>query len=554
MFPSIDPPDDFFIDETSRDSGNFLENLRRQNTQRVVPAGADADASATSDTGAVAGAASQGADAGAASQGADAGAASGINAMLAAPEEHPAADADVCAAVVPAAPPGAVAGAATGAVAGAATGAVAGAASQGSDTGAGIRRGRGPPRPRVSRPPAAKQKEEQQAGAGGRSAARVTVTDGAAGTNGCRNDVLLPPPLSPPLTAAVLAAEAVAANGGEAAAGRRRMRGKLDGSGAAAADATATEQDTPETPANAIVLTARQRRGYQAATARGTGAARPYASATEHSRAVQAVETLLTGTSAAAAAGADALERRTRRTAGAVNQAAAEGVHGAATTATSADMPAAAAGYMSFPSHRLLVLHEVHWDAFEREFKLVEFRSGSRRNIVAGMILLLSRCLALRRKGKTGLLLAEVADVSILSVHGACAQFPLEADACNLRSLSASWRSKLVTCIVVQKVRPAPEFVFLAQGNQGFLHQFSRKRGTPQFCTREDVGKRVSVLLDSDGECRTVQRVLVESFTSSGLNNRADAAFACGNRREPRDKAPALPKRLPSQNGYIGYW
>ena len=107
---------------------------------------------------------------------------------------------------------------------------------------------------------------------------------------------------------------------------------------------------------------------------------------------------------------------------------------------------------------------------------------------------------------------------------------------------------------MVQKVRPAPEFVFLAQGNQGFLHQFSRKKGNPQFCAKEDVGKRVSVLLDSDGECRTVQRVLIESFTSSGLNNRADAAFACGNRRNKAATAPLPPTPLPSQNGYVGYW
>jgi len=95
--------------------------------------------------------------------------------------------------------------------------------------------------------------------------------------------------------------------------------------------------------------------------------------------------------------------------------------------------------------------------------------------------------------------------------------------------LSASWRSNLVTCIVVQKVRPAPEFVFLAQGNQGFLHQFSRKTGNPHFCAREDVGKRVSVLLDSDGNCREVQRMLVESIS---IRLTDDAACAAHGRRE----------------------
>jgi len=179
--------------------------------------------------------------------------------------------------------------------------------------------------------------------------------------------------------------------------------------------------------------------------------------------------------------------------------------------------PQAASGYMSFPSHRVLVLDEVHWDAFEQQFKLVEFRPGSRGNIIPGMFLLLSRRIALRRIGKTCLLLAEVVDVRILSVHEACAQFPLEAGACNLRGLSASWRSSLVTCLVVQNVRLAPEFVFLAKGNQGFLHQFSRKKGIPQFCAREDVGKRVSVLLDSGGNCRNVQYMLLEPTTDNAV-------------------------------------
>jgi hypothetical protein len=70
---------------------------------------------------------------------------------------------------------------------------------------------------------------------------------------------------------------------------------------------------------------------------------------------------------------------------------------------------------------------------------------------------------------------------------------------------------------VVQNVRLAPEFVFLAKGNQGFLHQFSRKKGIPQFCAREDVGKRVSVLLDSGGNGRNVQYVLLEPTTDNAV-------------------------------------
>ena len=223
-------------------------------------------------------------------------------------------------------------------------------------------------------------------------------------------------------------------------------------------------------------------------------------------------------------------------TASGASGAASRGA-GPARTGTSREVTTAAAdgeirGYSTFPFHRVLVLDEVHWDDFEKQFKLVEFRSGERRNIIPGMYLLLSCRLALRRNGKTCLLQAEVVDVPILSVDDAYARFPLAAAACNLRRLSASWRSNLVTCIVVQNVRPAPEFVFLAKGNQGFLHQFSRKRGTPQFCAAEDVGKRVSVLLDSDRNCRErreVQHMLVESI---GIRLTDDIVRAARGRRE----------------------
>jgi hypothetical protein len=134
--------------------------------------------------------------------------------------------------------------------------------------------------------------------------------------------------------------------------------------------------------------------------------------------------------------------------------------------------------------------------------------------------------------GTTCLLLAEVVDVHTLSVHDACTHYPLEANACDLRKLSASWRKNLVTCIEVKNVRLAPEFVFLAKGNQGFLHQFSHKKGNQQFCAKEDVGKTVSVLLGtigSDGKFLSVQRTLEESFASIGPTD--NASCACGSRR-----------------------
>jgi hypothetical protein len=52
------------------------------------------------------------------------------------------------------------------------------------------------------------------------------------------------------------------------------------------------------------------------------------------------------------------------------------------------------------------------------------------------------------------------------------------------------------------------------------------KKGNPQFCAREDVGKSVLVPIDRDGESWRLQRVFVESFTRAGLTD--DAACTCG--------------------------
>ena len=139
------------------------------------------------------------------------------------------------------------------------------------------------------------------------------------------------------------------------------------------------------------------------------------------------------------------------------------------------------------------------------------------------MSLLFAPRLAIRRGDRTGLLLAGVVDVLPCTVDEAYRRFPAEAHRCNLRMRSARRKSHTVTCIVVQNVRPAPEFSFLVPGNLGFLHQFSLEKGTPQFCLTSDLNKTVGVYLQNSG--RTVQRTLMMSARAristalSGENN-----------------------------------
>ena len=127
------------------------------------------------------------------------------------------------------------------------------------------------------------------------------------------------------------------------------------------------------------------------------------------------------------------------------------------------------------------------------------------------MSLLFALSLALRRVGRTGLLLAEVTEVLPCSVEEAYTRFSTEAHRCNLRARSARRSRRTVTCIVVQNVRPAPEFSFLVPGNLGFMHQFSLDRGTPQFCLTRDLNKTVSVVRRSG---QTAQRTLTMSTSA----------------------------------------
>jgi hypothetical protein len=156
----------------------------------------------------------------------------------------------------------------------------------------------------------------------------------------------------------------------------------------------------------------------------------------------------------------------------------------------------------------VVVLEEDAFNNFEALVKHVEFRHGTNRTVRPGMFLLFTNGWAARRRGRTGLLVAEVTAVHHCSVEEAYRRFPTDANQCNLQMRSARWSSRMISCIEVQNVRPAPEFRVLVPGNLGFLHQFELKRGIPQFCLASDLNKTVSVALRSG---KIVQRTLMMS-------------------------------------------
>ena len=194
--------------------------------------------------------------------------------------------------------------------------------------------------------------------------------------------------------------------------------------------------------------------------------------------------------------------------------------------------PPPSSGYVALPLHRVVVLEEGPYSDFENLAKQVEFRHGNITSVTPGMSLPIALSLALRRVGRTGLLLAEVADVLHCSAEEAYRRFPTDAHRCNLWMRCAGRNSRTVTCIVVRNVRPALEFSFLVPGNLGFLHQFSLETGTPQFCLTSDLGKTVNVVLASRSgrTAQTVQRTLMMS-ASARIN---DAAAHGGSAASPR--------------------
>jgi len=201
-----------------------------------------------------------------------------------------------------------------------------------------------------------------------------------------------------------------------------------------------------------------------------------------------------------------------------------------------------------FPLHRLLVVAECFWHDFRLIRKHVEFRpESSLTTIRPGMFLLLCPPLDVRRKKPIDLLLAEVERVVILSLSKARKRFPIESKACDLANLSATWKCRNIGCIIVKDVRSTKDFACLAPGNEGFLHQFSQAKGTPQFCARKDVGKIVTLNMVRRGTAQAVQRRLINP--DSSLTNAGDcllnACSECMGELESSNQVPHPQKWAP---------
>ena len=145
---------------------------------------------------------------------------------------------------------------------------------------------------------------------------------------------------------------------------------------------------------------------------------------------------------------------------------------------------------------RITVVAKEHWEAFNRQDKLVEFRSGNQTVALSkGMLLLFSMVASERRRGNTDLVSAEVLTVLLLTCAQACARFPVEAHSCNLPQMCSNWHCDTVNCIVFKKesLHRTKMLVNLAQGNLGILRQFMGTTGLPRFCHIDDLDRILRV-------------------------------------------------------------
>ena len=188
---------------------------------------------------------------------------------------------------------------------------------------------------------------------------------------------------------------------------------------------------------------------------------------------------------------------------------------------------------------RLTVVAKEYWDAFSKREKLVEFRSGNQTvALTEGMLLLFSMNASQRRRGNTDLVSAEVLTVQRLTCAQACAQFPVEADACNLPQMCTNWHCNTVNCIVLKKesLHQTKRLVNLAQGNLGILRQFMNTTGLPRFCHIDDLDRMLRV---RNGTGKTVTCSFHASWPTASDSDtrrggRARSAMAGGGRVRKR--------------------
>jgi hypothetical protein len=133
---------------------------------------------------------------------------------------------------------------------------------------------------------------------------------------------------------------------------------------------------------------------------------------------------------------------------------------------------------------RLAVVCTRHCEAYTKRLKLVEFQSQRQTfPCFPCMVLPLSLNATERRTGLSESLMVVVLEVILLECMEVYALFPLEAHACNLRSLCKQWNNT-VQCLVLDKssLLVAHEICHLAIGNLCVLRQINDTTGTASLC------------------------------------------------------------------------
>jgi hypothetical protein len=151
---------------------------------------------------------------------------------------------------------------------------------------------------------------------------------------------------------------------------------------------------------------------------------------------------------------------------------------------------------------RLTVVGTCFWEAIRAIDKLVEFRTPHQLiEFIPGLRLLFSLNAIERKQGRTDLIEAAVLEIVTLSCEEAYARFSREAQACDLESRCAKWRSKSVQCLVLDpdSIGVARDIQHLSVGNHGVLRQIDDTNRIARFCRSDQLGTTETVHL-STGE------------------------------------------------------
>jgi hypothetical protein len=187
------------------------------------------------------------------------------------------------------------------------------------------------------------------------------------------------------------------------------------------------------------------------------------------------------------------------------------------------------------------------WEAIRAIDKLVEFRTPHQLiEFIPGLRLLFSLNAIERKQGRTDLIEAAVLEIVTLSCEEAYARFSREAQACDLESRCAKWRSKSVQCLVLDpdSIGVARDIQHLSVGNHGVLRQIDDTNRIARFCRSDQLGTTETVHLSTGESVSCTYTRTWPKYPDAEISGRAAGGPPPPHRQPPLPTPPPTPGPL----------